>query len=68
MLRAMALCLMALSPACGAVVAPTAPFPGYVDAAAGPDCPPVGRKATTLVLRPAGDSFDALGPQFRLAV
>lgn len=66
--RALALSLMALSLGCGAALAPLGPFPGYVDVVAGPDCPPAGGKATTLVLRPAADSFDALGPQLRLAV
>lgn len=66
--RAIVLCLIALSLGCGATLAPMGPFPGYLDVVAGPDCPPAGSKATTLVLRPAADSFDALGPQLRLAV
>lgn len=44
------------------------PFPGYVHVLAGRDCPPVGGRAVSLVFRSKPDSFDAIGPQLRVAV
>jgi hypothetical protein len=47
---------------------PGPPLLGYSHALLGPDCQPAGGSAVALVLRPFPDSFDAVGPQLRVAV
>lgn len=61
--------LVALAvPGCQSRPRDTEPFPGYAHILAGPDCPPIGGQAVTLVFRPRPDSFGAMGPQLRMAV
>jgi hypothetical protein len=55
-------------PACGPRPEASEPFPGYQHMQAGPDCPPAGGHAVSMVFRPLPDSFDAIGPQLRVAV
>lgn len=57
-----------LVPSCQPRPGTSEPFPGYVHILAGPDCPPAGGRAVSLVFRPEPDSFDAIGPQLRIAV
>ena len=66
--RSIVLSLIALSLGCVGDPTTLVPFPGYAEVTAGPDCPPAGRMATSLVFRPAPAAFDALGPQLRLAI
>jgi hypothetical protein len=57
-----------LAPACQRRAAAAKQFPDYPHVVAGPDCPPAGRHAVTLVFRQQPDSFDAIGRQLRVAI
>lgn len=64
----LAILIVLSMPACHPRPRASEPFPGYTHIHAGPECPPADGHSVSLVFRPQPDSFDAMGPQLRIAV